>query len=231
MQQIITQLNTFSIPIQNNLIEKLETFYLELIATNQEYNLTAITEKQEVIVKHFLDSIMAAKVLHNVSSVIDIGAGAGFPSLPLALVLDKPHFTMVESIGKKVSFIQRMCNLLNLPHTTTLKIRAEDLPKEKKYDACVARGVAALNTLSEYSLPFIHSGGRLIAYKGSNYNEEIKQAKKALEVLGGEVEQIIPYTLHLKEEALQRNLIIIKKIKDTPPQYPRGGNKPRIKPI
>ena len=163
--------------------------------------------------------------------MLDIGAGAGFPSIPLAVCIDDIRFTLVESVGKKTSFLEHIKNALGLENVTVIKSRAEDLPKNKKYDITLGRGVAPLNTLCEYSLPFLKTEGRMVAFKGQKADEEISAAQNALLILGGAIENKISYTLNVGEEVFERALIIIKKVSETDEKYPRAGNKPRLKPL
>jgi len=218
--------------------EKFEIFYREIIKANEYINLTSIIEKNEVEIKHFKDSLSAEKIIKSICNkkseivkVIDIGTGAGFPSIPLAIMLDNVNFTLVETVGKKVNFLLDIKNKIELENIEIKKIRIEDLEKTIKYDVAVSRAVALMPTLLEYCLPFVKMDGFLITYKGSNYLEELESSKNALEVLGGKVTEIKKYNLELNNEVLERNLIIIKKIKETSIKYPRGGNKPRVKPL
>ena len=229
--------------MQNN---KLQTFYNTLIEYNNKFNLTTIVEKDEVEVKHFRDSLLGVDILNQIFelrkdkakkfSILDIGAGAGFPSVPIAIKFCEDNykkenisFTLIETVGKKVLFLEHIKNLLNLENINIKKSRIEDLEKATKYDVCISRAVASLPTLLEYALPFVKIGGYVVCYKANNYLEELNSSENALKILGGKLEKIEKYALPFKEETLQRNLIIVKKISETPAKYPRGGNKPRLK--
>ena len=214
----------------NKFNDKFEIYYQNLVSYNEKVNLTAITEKNEVYTKHFLDSILPIDEIPLNCKVIDIGAGAGFPSLPIKIVRDDINLTMLDSLNKRISFLNFICNKLNVK-STNIHSRAEDhsVKFREKYDIAVARAVAKLNTLLEYMLPLIKIGGKVIAYKGSNIEEELKSSEKALDLLGGKVIKTIKF--NLPNEVGERNIIVIEKIKPTPTQYPRSQNKPKTNPI
>lgn len=210
--------------------DEFETYFEELVSYNDKVNLTAITEKNDVFTKHFLDSIIAVDAIPLNASIVDVGTGAGFPSLPLKIVRPDINLTMVDSLNKRITFLDYLCDKLNIK-STNVHARAEDFAKKnfEKFDIAVARAVAKLNTLLEYLLPLLKIGGFVIAYKGSNYEEELKDSQKALEVLGGKVLKTIK--TQLPNEYGERSLIIIEKVKPTPTKYPRGGNQAKLKPI
>ena len=206
---------------------KLDEFAKFLKSENAKYNLTAITEEAEIVSKHFYDSLVGERFLEEGANVCDIGSGAGFPLIPLALLRGDCSFTGVDSTQKKVNFINAACAKLDIKNCYAVHARAEDIEKES-FSAVTSRAVAALNTLAEYCLPVLKVGGVLIAYKGSNAEEEVRAAAKALQILGGKTEEIFRYCLPTGEE---RALVRIRKVSPTPAKYPRPGNKPRIKPI
>lgn len=210
--------------------EQFDTYYQELVSYNEKVNLTAITEKNEVFTKHFLDSILAVDAIPVNASVVDVGTGAGFPSLPLKIVRPDIDITMVDSLNKRINFLNMLCEEMNIK-STNVHARAEEFAKtnREKFDVAVARAVAKLNTLLEYLLPLVKVGGFVIAYKGSNYEDELKEAQNALEILGGKVIHTIK--LNLPNNYGERCLIIIEKTHETPSKYPRGGNQPKLKPI
>jgi len=210
-------------------LNKFKLFYNLTIETNKKFNLTTIISINDFETKHFIDSLESFKFLNG--EILDIGAGAGFPSIPLAIVREDLNFTLVESVGKKANFLIEVKEKLALNNIEIKKNRIEEFKKDKRYDTIVARAVAPLNTLLEYSLPFLKLDGNLIAYKGENYNEELKEAQNALTILGGELEKIYNYNLNINKETQKRSLIIIKKTKETNPKYPRKGNKARLKPL
>ncbi len=212
-----------------NAVEKFERYYALLLEWNERFNLTAITEKNDVFVKHFLDSISAAPLIPQNASVLDIGAGAGFPSLPLKIVRDDLSVTCVDSVNKKVTFLGAVIDELGLKNARAIHSRAEDLPKTG-YDSVVSRAVASLNVLCEYCLPFVKIGGALIAYKSEKTDEELAAATNAIKILGGKVKEIRDVSDFVGGETT-RKLIVIEKIAPTPPKYPRGKNLPRLKPL
>ncbi len=216
-----------------NLIKQNPTFecyFNELVSFNEKVNLTAITEHEDVFVKHFLDSVLPIDEIKQNASVVDVGTGAGFPGVPIKIVRDDIRLTLVDSLNKRINFLDSLKQKLNLEFNS-IHARAEDFCKNnrEKFDVAVARAVARLNTLCEYLLPLIKVGGIVLAYKGSSAAEETIEAKNAINLLGGKIEKTLSF--NLPNHAGERNLIIIKKIKPTPTKYPRGQNQPKIKPI
>lgn len=209
--------------------DQFNKYFSLLIETNKVLNLTAITDEDEVLVKHFLDSVLPYNQFNKNSTVVDIGSGAGFPALPLKIVRPDLNIYMVDSLNKRVNFLKNVINSLKLDEIFATHSRAEDFAKKnrEKFDYAVARAVAQLNTLVEYLLPLLKIGGKAIIYKSSKLDEEIKNAEKAIEILGGNIEKIEKYTL----EGMERNILIIKKIKNTPQKYPRDKNKPKLNPL
>lgn len=212
--------------------EKFSQFFNILTEHNKLYNLTSVIQEKDVYIKHFLDSVVGEKFFPYGANVIEIGSGGGFPSIPLKLLRDDLRFTLVESTQKKCNHLQECVNNLSLTNVKILNIRAEDGGKDpllrEKFDCVCARAVARLNTLAEYCMPFIKKGGKFIAYKG-DCEEELEEAKKAIDVLGGVIENVENY--ELPDGAGKRSIIIIKKVKNTPLKYPRGCGKERKKPI
>ncbi len=219
---------------QINLINKynniFETYFEELVSYNEKVNLTAITEKNQVFAKHFLDSILPIDEIKQNASLIDVGTGAGFPSLPIKIVRPDVDLTMVDSLNKRINFLNELTQKLNI-NTKNIHARAEDfaLKNRDKYDVAVARAVARLNTLIEYLLPVVKIGGIVLAYKATNCEEEINEAKNAIKILGGEYVKTLHYVLPNNQG--ERNIVVIRKIKETPKQYPRSKNLPKLKPI
>lgn len=203
-------------------------YYDLLIEWNNKFNLTAVTERDQVELLHFKDSILPIDLIPEKSSVLDVGSGAGFPAIPLKIVREDISVTMIDSVNKKVTFLNEVIKTLGLKNIEAQHKRIEDIEKSKKYDVVTSRAVAPLNVLCEYCLPFVKKGGFMLAYKAVGVEEELKEAKKAIEILGGGEEKIIIREL---SPEIKRAFVIIKKIKDTPSSYPRGGNKPRLKPI
>lgn len=207
-----------------------EQYYNLLIETNKTMNLTAITEENDVIVKHFLDSVLPEKLIKPNSKIVDVGSGAGFPAIPLKIIRPDLEICMVDSLNKRVNFLNDTIKTLNLPKITAIHSRAEDFAQKNRemFDCAVARAVAETNTLVEYLLPLIKIEGKALLYKSAKLEEELSQSKNAIRVLGGEIESIQKYIL---PDEIQRNVLIIKKVSTTPKKYPRGQNKPKTTPL
>ncbi len=205
-------------------------FFALLSEYNSRFNLTAITGEEEVFEKHFLDSVAGESLFPKGARVLEVGSGAGFPSLPLKIVREDLYFTLVESTGKKCEFLKTTVRELGLTNVEILNVRAEELARNPAYrdrfDVCCARAVARLNTLSEYCMPFVKTGGVFIAYK-ANADEEIQEARTAFKKLGGEECGVFRYELPNGS----RTLIEVKKLTKTPAAYPRGQGKERKNPL
>ncbi len=219
----------FNISVGKETIEKFERYYQLLVEYNQKFNLTAITEREEVIVKHFIDSVLGVDKIVG-KKLIDIGSGGGFPAIPLRIIKEDLMLTMVEATGKKCEFLKVVVDKLGLTNVTVLNGRAEDLAKNplyrEQFDVCTARAVARLNSLCEYCIPFVKKDGYFVAYKGEA-EQEVIEAKNAIKVLGGELEGVKDFDLL----GAKRQIICIKKTKNTPVLYPRGNGKERKKPL
>lgn len=215
--------------------EQLSTYYEMLVEKNKVMNLTAITEFEDVIEKHFLDSISVAQYLDLTGelSVIDLGTGAGFPGLPLKIMFPNLKMTLADSLNKRIMFLDEVIEALSLDGIRTVHGRAEDLAKmeeeREQYDFCVSRAVANLASLSEYCLPFVKIGGCFVSYKSSEIEEELSFAKKAIFLLGGKVKEVIPF--QLADTELSRSFVMIEKEKKTPKAYPRKSGTPTKKPL
>lgn len=218
--------------IKNDFSFKFLKFAEMLINYNKICNITSVSDEKGIFYKHFLDSVVGENLFSRGASVVEIGSGGGFPSLPLKFLRDDLSFTLIESTGKKCSFLKSVVDNFGLKSVKVENIRAEDGARDKnmreKFDFACARAVARLNTLCEYCLPFVAVGGKFIAYKGDS-GDEVKEAEKAIKTLGGEVENIIEYELPYGYG--KRSLIVIKKIKNTPSAYPRGLGKERKNPL
>ncbi len=206
--------------------DKYNLYYEKLTEWNKKFNLTTILERDKVDLLHFKDSLAAEKFIKKDARLLDVGSGAGFPGIPLKIERDDLDVTLIDSVGKKVTFMNEVIKAMNLSRIRAIHTRIEDY-KEKNFDVVVSRAVAPLNTLAEYCLPFVKKGGVMIAYKGQRKEEEEREAEKAIEILGGKVSEIE----QIKLSEYERTLYIIEKIKETPSGYPRGGNKARLKPI
>ena len=228
-----SELEKLNISLTKSMEEKFEMYYNRLIAVNEYMNLTAITEKNEVYLKHFLDSLFIVKAI-DISkpySILDVGSGAGFPSIPLAIVDSNANVIIIDALNKRINFLNELVKEIGLNNVNAFHKRAEEYAKEKResFDYVTARAVARLNVLSELCLPLVKVGGHFIAMKGQVADEELKEAKKGIELLGGKVKNIIE--LDLPDNAGKREIIIIEKIKLTPNKYPRDFNKIKGKPL
>ncbi len=219
----------YNLNLTEEKLNKLNIFYSELIFYNNSFNLTAITEENEVFIKHFLDSIFPQFLIEKNSSVIDIGAGAGFPSLPLKIYRPDLNVTMIDSLNKRVNFLNDVIKKLELENISAFHARVEDFAKTSResFDYAVVRAVAKIPTLIEYAFPLLKVGGRLLCYKGGDVEEELKQSENALKILGGVVERVEKFNL----EGNSRTIVLIKKLEHTPSKYPRSKNLPKLKPL
>ena len=204
-------------------------YYDFLVSENQKYNLTAITSKEEVFYKHFLDSVLPESEITKNAKIIDIGSGAGFPAVPLKIVRSDLKFTLVDSLNKRVNFLTQLFSLLDLSDIKAVHARAEDFIKgnRESYDFAVARAVAPLNTLLEYMVPYLKIGGRCLIYKSQKLEEEIVEAKKAMEILSVKIVKVLEYELG----DASRKILIVEKTEKTNEKYPRGKNLPKLKPL
>lgn len=226
-------LNNYNIKITDKQLKQFDIYYNYLMEENNKYNLTAIKEKDEVLYKHFLDSILPYQTFIENAKVIDIGTGAGFPSIPLAILRSDLKFTLVDSVEKKTNFVFNLADKIGLKNVEVYHARCEDLAKEpvfrEQFDYVVARAVAPLTSLLEYCIPFIKVGGKFIAYKGTNYNQELENSKNAIKLLNVHEIQTLKYSI--KEINSERYCIIFEKTAITDKKYPRNQNKARLKPL
>ena len=208
--------------------------YRELLKEwNQKINLTAIDDDQEIVLKHFIDSLSIMPYLKNESAkLIDVGTGAGFPGIPLKICADKIEVTLLDSLEKRIKFLNEIITSLKLSGIKAVHFRAEDAGIDKtfreKYDICVARAVANLPVLLEYCLPFVKINGIFIAMKGSS-TEEFDKCEKALDILGGKIEKIDKFLL--PDSNIERNVVVVRKFRQTPTKYPRKAGKPSKEPL
>ena len=227
-----TELNYLSINLSDIKLEQFYTYMNLLIEWNKKINLTAIVEEKDIIIKHFLDSLTISKYINSNQKVMDIGTGAGFPGIPLKIVHENININLVDSLNKRITFLNEVVNKIELKNIVAIHSRAEDLAKieeyREKYDIVVSRAVAKLSTLLEYMMPFIKVGGTCICMKGSNI-KELEESKKAIEILGGKLEKVDEIVLPNTD--IKRNNIIIKKINNTPKEYPRKAGIPTKNPI
>ena len=236
MVKYLSESNIPDVDISDEKKEKLYKFYEILVEKNKVMNLTSITEIKEFTYKHFIDSIALEKMVKDLGSnnynIADLGTGAGFPGIPLAIVFPNLNLTLIDSLNKRIKFIKETCDILDIKNVNAIHSRAEDIDRNKdyreKFDICVSRAVANLASLSEYCLPLVKVGGSFISYKSKGYEVETVEAQKAIKVLGGEIGNIEKFELG---EYGERILLDIKKIKATPNKYPRKAGLPTKEPI
>lgn len=227
------QSEKLGVELDNKQKEKFYNYMKLLLRWNENINLTAITEPKEVLQKHFIDSLTIMPYIQKDDKVIDVGTGAGFPGIPLKIAKENIEVTLLDALNKRLNFLNEVINKLELSNIETLHLRAEEAGKNKdlreKFDISVSRAVAPLTVLVEYLLPLVKVNGKCICMKGSNIEEEIKNSKKAIEILGGKIETIEEFTL--PDSEIKRNIIIIRKVITTPNKYPRKPGTPSKEPI
>lgn len=229
------QLAELEIKLSEEQKEQFHQYYELLVEWNKVMNLTGITEYDEVNEKHFVDSLSVKKVidLEKIESVIDIGTGAGFPGIPLKIAYPHLHVVLLDSLQKRIKFLDTVIETLGLENIETLHGRAEDYAKKveyrEKFDVCVSRAVANLSTLSEYCIPYVKKGGAFISYKSGEVDEEVKQSEKAVQILGGKIKDIIKFQLPGTE--IGRSFVKIEKVESTKKKYPRKAGLPAKEPL
>lgn len=234
-QQLIEGAKVLNVELTDRQADQLMRYKELLVEWNEKMNLTAITEDMEVITKHFLDclTVQSSIDLAQVKSLVDVGTGAGFPGLVLKIAFPNVHITLIDSLNKRLKFLQHVIDELGLTGIECVHGRAEDLGKNKAYreqfEVCASRAVANLAVLSEYTLPFVKKGGYLIALKGQKLDEELAEGEKAITILGGTIDKlvdvVVPYT------DLNHRIAKIKKVKETPKKYPRKAGEPTKAPL
>ena len=228
---LIEKANCIGIEISQENAKQFYKYMKLLLEWNEKMNLTAITDPEEIILKHFVDSLTIMPYLSNANTILDVGTGAGFPGLPLKILEDNKEFTLLDSLNKRITFLQNVISELELKNVQAIHGRAEEYISQKResYDIVTSRAVAKLNVLIEYMLPFVKVGGRCICMKSFEIEGELKEAKKAIEILGGKIEKVDEITLPTTD--IKRKIVIIKKIKNTPNKYPRKAGTPVKEPI
>lgn len=232
-------LEQLSITLSGEQKQQFLTYYEYLVEKNKVMNLTAITEYEEVITKHFLDSLAVVKTScfkpEKLAGkrLIDIGTGAGFPGIPLKIAFPELEILLLDSLNKRINFLNEVTEMLGLTKINTVHGRAEDYAKQKGYresfDFCVSRAVANLSTLSEYCIPFVKQGGCCISYKSGSVDQELIQAEKAVKILGGQREEVVRFSL--ADTDMDRSFVVIRKAKPTPKKYPRKAGLPSKEPL
>ncbi|WP_404469276.1 16S rRNA (guanine(527)-N(7))-methyltransferase RsmG [Sutcliffiella horikoshii] len=234
-EQFISLLEEKGISLSSQQLSQFDTYYKLLVEWNEKMNLTAITDEEEVYLKHFYDSITASFYidLNQELSLCDVGAGAGFPSIPLKICFPNLKVTIVDSLNKRITFLQNLAKELDLKNVHFVHDRAETFGKNadyrEKFDLVTARAVARLSVLSELCLPLVKEGGTFVPMKAAAASEELEKGKKALQILGGKLEKVHSFSLPLEES--ERNILIINKIKSTPKKYPRKPGTPNKQPL
>lgn len=227
-----------NITLANHQLTAFETCYRELVNWNQHFNLTAITDREGVLVRHFLDSLSCLKALPQAdlaagARVIDVGTGAGFPGLPLKIICPAMRLTLLEATGKKVTYLEHVVDALGLAGVKVIHGRAEELGRDathrERYDWALARAVADMPALAEYLLPLVRVGGAVLAQKGEGAAAEVHKADAAIVTLGGRVRQLVP--VELRGLAETRYLVVMDKVSSTPEKYPRRPGMPQKRPL
>lgn len=236
IKDYVEQITEGQVLLTDAQLAQFEQYYDRLIEKNKVMNLTAITEREDVILKHFIDSLALAryvKLWEKEYKIIDVGTGAGFPGIPLKISFPNLQVTLFDSLNKRIKFLQEMIDTLKLKEITAVHGRAEEGARDKnmreKYDFAVSRAVANMAVLSEYCIPFVKVGGYFIPYKTGTVEEEITQGKKAIQILGGKIEKI--EKLMLPDSDISRSFVFIKKEKQTPKAYPRKAGTASKQPL
>lgn len=233
MKALTEAFEQLQIPLEKDTADKFVGYMDGILEWNEKINLTAIKDRDEFVVKHLVDSILCAGFpeYKNSKSIIDVGTGAGFPGIPLAIISPDKDFVLADSLNKRLKVINDLTDRLGIYNVETVHGRAEELARNKNFrenfDLCVSRAVANMAVLAEYCLPFIRMGGHLLAYKGPDVNEELKSAEKAIKTLGGKVLRIETTPL----QGYEHNIVVIEKMKKTPAKYPRRAGTPVKEPI
>lgn len=228
---IIEEGKIYNLEFNDKQIDNLYNYMIGIIDWNDKVNVTAIVDEKMFIVKHFIDSLTINGYIKGKERIIDIGTGGGFPGIPLKIFNENSKFTLIDSVNKKLNVIRDITSRMEIKNLEVIHARAEDLANKdeyrEKYDVATTRAVSNLSTILEYMLPFVKVGGMAVCMKGPNYINELNEAKKAIEILGGKFEKIETFNIDDSE----RNIIIIKKVKKTPENFPRGQGKPLKEPI
>ncbi len=232
-KKIIQKLMQINISFSEDKVEKFYIYMQLLLEWNKKINLTSIVEPEEIITKHFIDSLTIESYILPNSKVIDVGTGAGFPGIPLKIIREDINILLLDSLNKRIKFLDEVIDKLKLTNIKTIHCRAEEAGQmeeyREKFDIATSRAVANMNILAEYLLPFVKLGGKAIFMKGSNTEDEIRNSQKAIATLGGEKEKIIKF--FIPSTNFKRNIILVDKKISTPKQYPRSNGKPIKNPL
>lgn len=232
-KEIEEKSSKIDINLDNEICNKLYNYMNLLLEWNEKINLTAITDEKEIILKHFIDSFTINKFINSGDKILDIGTGAGFPGLPIKIIRPEVDVFLMDSLNKRINFLNEVIESLQLKNIEAFHSRAEEMAKNnkfrEKFDVVTSRAVAKLNILLEYMLPYTKINGKCLCMKGPNIEEEIKEAEKALKILGGEIEKI--EKIILPDSNIERNIIIIRKKSATPLKYPRKAGMPTKEPL
>lgn len=219
--------------LTDEMLQQFEDYMKLLLEWNEKINLTAITNEDDIILKHFVDSLTILRYIEKDKSIVDIGTGAGFPGVPVKIAREDINVTLVDSLNKRILFLKDIIEKLNLKKIEPLHYRAEEFGQNKKYregfDIATSRAVANLSILAEYLLPLVKVGGICICMKGSEIKQELENSRRAIQILGGKIDKVEEFVL--PESDIKRNLIFIKKIKETPNKYPRKPGMPAKEPL
>ena len=232
---LVNLCDMFHVKLSNGQVDQFNRYYELLVKKNEVMNLTAITDYHEVCLKHFADSISLSQYydMSSVNSLIDVGTGAGFPGIPLKILFPHLNVTLLDSLNKRLLFLEDVIDELDLDNIKTVHSRAEEAGRMKNlrenYDLCVSRAVANLSTLSEYCLPLVKVGGNFISYKAGEVEDEINSAKHAIKKLGGKIKSVEEFSL--PDSDISRSFVIIEKVNETSNLYPRKPGTPNKKPL
>lgn len=232
-EKMIINVDKLGIELTEIQVKQFYNYMNLLIEWNQKINLTTIIEPEEIILKHFVDSLTISKYIPLGTKLIDVGTGAGFPGIPLKIVRQDIDITLLDSLQKRINFLDIVISELKLEKIVTIHSRVEDFGKNKKYrekyDIATSRAVANLSTLSEYLLPLVKVGGKVVSMKGSLIEDELENSKTAIKILGGQIEKVDEF--ELPDTDIKRNVVLINKIENTPNKYPRKAGEPSKKPL
>ena len=229
------ELSEFSIELSEHQLHQFYQYFELLVEWNKVMNLTAITELEDVETKHFVDSLSLVKAVSDLSDekILDMGTGAGFPGIPLKIAFPELKITLLDSLNKRINFLNEVIGQLQLGEIQAVHGRAEDYGRDKlyreQYDSCVSRAVANLSTLSEYCMPYVKIGGAFIPYKSGKIEEELNQAKGAVKLLGGKIEEVVTFVLPKTD--VERSFVIVRKTEGTSKKYPRKAGLPSKEPL